>query len=105
MSDCFDAKCCCPDCSVNTPIHLGDYTGREEIEVYCGKHIPRNISDGILYAAYLGPGRGYYDMKEIYIRALTETSINNWESNYPNVENQIYVIRVFGKSPINAGFC
>ena len=78
MCDIYMAKC--PRCDVQTDMHLEDYnTGRDEVEVYCGRHLPDDMSDGVLweYAAQGG-------WRKVFVRALTRNAAENMDGNCPN---------------------
>ena len=50
MCDCYGPSCSHPGCENIVEMHLGDYlTGRDEVEIYCHFHIPKDISTGVLF--------------------------------------------------------
>jgi hypothetical protein len=75
MCDIYDAKCAV--CGSLLPIHLGDWsTKRNEVECFCGSHIPSiNVRIFITQNGW-----------KIGIRALTENAVKNKEINMPNIE-------------------
>ncbi|MBE3085375.1 MAG: hypothetical protein IMZ64_04045 [Bacteroidetes bacterium] len=92
MCDCYAPKCQGPNCNVSIDIHLRDFdTGRDEIEVYCGSHIPKNTNDGVLWRISQGKSHS-----KIFIRALTKNAQKNWDGNHPNIAEPYQEIRVFG---------
>ena len=86
MCDCYSAKCYATGCAVRIPMHLEDYsTGREEVAVYCGRHIPADTSDGRVFrwseqTSDKRPKR----MRRCFIRALTANVRSNADGNTPN---------------------
>ena len=86
MCDIYDAKC--KECDAEIDMHLGDYnTDRDEVEVFCDKHIPQQVTDGVLWE---------YEGKKVFVRVLTANAKANWEGNHPNACNP-KVVSEFGK--------
>jgi len=74
-------------------MHLEDFsTERNEIEVFCGSHVPEKSKrkDGVLWSIEKGKSRS-----KIFVRALTENAKSHWEGNCYNGECK--PIEVFGK--------
>jgi hypothetical protein len=66
----------CKVCGRNIDMHLADYdTDPEEIEIYCGKHLPEDRRDGILWG---------YRKKRVFVRALTKNAYTHAGGNHPN---------------------
>ena len=94
MCDCYSHKCNHPGCNVRIPIHLEDYeTGRDEIKVFCGSHIPKNRDDGVLWTWKQGKSK-----TRVFIKALTDNAKNHWEGNSINDEGNY--IEIFGKKKV-----
>ena len=96
MCDCYDHKC--KVCDVTIPMHLADFnTSQDEIEVFCPKHTPKDLSKGCLW--YVTHGKHNYDEglggKKIFIKALTANAKENCEGNHPNVGDPI-LVKEFG---------
>ena len=97
MCDIYMHKC--KMCKTEIDMHLADFdTDQDEIDVYCHKHIPKNVNWGVVW--------NYGDTKKMgeraYIRSNTKNSINNWEGNHPN-HLYLEVITVFGEDPNGKG--
>lgn len=93
MCDCYAPKCQATNCKVHIDLHLSDYnTGRDEVEVYCGSHIPKNIDDGVLWKIKKGKSHS-----KVFLRALTQNARDNWEGNHPNISEPFHEVSVFGK--------
>ena len=104
MCDCYEHKC--QECSEYVPIHLANFgTGRNEIEVYCDKHIPVDTSDGVVWrwGDYAGDySKAPSKTRRVFIRALTENAkAYAADGNEPNAwcESEL----VFGKSDTTIG--
>jgi len=84
MCDCYETKC--KICGIgHIPIHLKDWdTDRNEIEVYCMGHIPK---ENVRVFTFLGifPKLSMRKRYRVGIRALTENAIKNKNGNFPNV--------------------
>lgn len=79
MCDCYTDKC--RGCGKEIEIHLSDYnTGRDEIEVYCGKCLPKDLSEGKLWR-YRNRGENW---QMVFVKALTENAKDNEDGNHPN---------------------
>lgn len=80
MCDIYMAKC--KKCNAQIDMHLGDYnTGRDEVEVFCEKHLPDNRDYGVLWR-YRENRRNRW--KKVYVQALTDTADANRNGNHPN---------------------
>jgi len=93
MCDIYMHKC--KKCKAEIDMHLVDFeTGSDEIDVYCHKHIPKNVDFGVIWA--------YGDTKKMggkaYIRSNTKNAKEYWDGNHPNFM-YIKALSVFGKSP------
>jgi hypothetical protein len=82
-------------------MHLGDYeTDRGEVEVTCGKHIPKGVIPNrtmvwfIDYSEVITGKQDYPNMDNdetwneqpiVYVRALTDNAWKNRLQNHPNV--------------------
>ena len=97
MCDIYTAKC--KICEVDIPMHLGDYeTGRDEVEVICGKHIPnKNSMKGVMvwfidYAEEISMKQDYPNHENdvwdnqpiVYVESLTVNAWKNRLQNHPN---------------------
>ena len=81
MCDCYTD--CCKVCGDPIEMHLADFdTGQDEIEVYCGKHIPLNREDGLVWV--YGDDKPY---KRAFVRWLTDNAKANSDGNHPNYGN------------------
>lgn len=101
MCDCYGPSCSHPGCENIVEMHLGDYlTGRDEVEIYCHFHIPKDISTGVLFGLAETPA----NQTEVFLKYLTDNARKNWDVNHPNVSYPFCVKKAFGKSLINAGF-
>lgn len=57
MCDCYEEKCSEPSCSVTIPIHIADFcTSRDNIKVYCKKHITEKC---LIFSLKEGSGGRY----------------------------------------------
>ena len=78
MCDCYTDYC--KVCKEPIEMHLEDFnTPQDEIEVYCGKHIPLDRKDGLVWL--------YGDKKKdkkAFVRWLTKTARFNSYGNHPN---------------------
>lgn len=84
MCDCYYHKCNHEGCNVRIYMHLEDFsTERNEIEVFCGSHIPDKLNrkDGVLWSIEKGKSKS-----KIFIRSLTENAKRHWEGNCYNGE-------------------
>jgi hypothetical protein len=87
-------------CGEKLPVHLGDYeTGRDEVEVFCEKHIPENNCRifTLTENEYIDIGSycGGYEVKkyvlefwegwQMAMRYLTDNAQKNKEMNHPNI--------------------
>jgi len=84
----------CKVCGKDLPLHLGDYnTAPEEVECYCGEHLPyNNVTIFTLLEDDTYEDLPYITRYVIYkqgwkmgIRSLTPNAIENKEINFPNV--------------------
>ena len=91
MCDIYEAKC--KVCGIGgIPIHLGDYeTGRDEVEIYCGGHIPPTDCRVFVLKAMCGKYKKGWKMG---IRALTENAKNNAKHNTPNLGVDFKVVDI-----------
>ena len=84
MCDCYGEKCHKTGCIATLPVHLGDYdTGREEIEVFCKSHIPKE--DCRVFTLTENHSRHFKKGWKMAIRALTDNARMNKNKNYPNL--------------------
>jgi len=84
----------CKKCEVEIDMHLADFsTGPEEVDVYCEKHIPEDISEGVVWEY------GDQDPSEakVFIKSKTKNAKENWEGNHPNFLN-LNPIKIFEES-------
>jgi hypothetical protein len=92
MCDCYEHRCDKKGCKVFVPIHLGDYeTDRDEIKVFCGKHIPYNFKGKIYMMTETIKKTDYSMVKlnkgdKIGIKMITENAKRNEEHNHPNCD-------------------
>jgi hypothetical protein len=88
MCDCYEHQCNSPGCEESIPMHLGDYeTDREEIEVFCSKHIPEDKLNGDLWKVQDSDDLRYPNDTLIFIRPLTKNAKKNAHHNHPNTYN------------------
>lgn len=93
MCDCYQHKCNHNDCNIRIPMHLEDFeTEREEVEVFCGSHIPSKSerTDGVVWSVRQGKTKS-----KIFVRALTKNAKNHWKGNHYN--GGCRCIEAFGK--------
>jgi len=77
-------------------MHLEDYsTEPNEIELYCGRHIPKDRSNGYLWLCEK-PRRKWF------IRALTDNAKAHAEGNLPNTIEDYNAVEKFGKIVANS---
>ena len=91
MCDCYQHKCNHENYNVRIPIHLEDFsTGRDEVEVFCGSHIPEKSKrkDGVLWRI-----KQCKSSSKIFVRALTQNAKDHWNCYNGGCEQ----IEVFGK--------
>jgi len=91
MCDCYEATC--KVCGIGKiPVHLGDWeTTRNEIEVYCGSHVPP--TDCRIFVTKAMCGR-YKKGWKMGIRALTENAKAHKDINEPNLGVDFVVVDV-----------
>ena len=78
MCDCYVDKC--RVCGEEIEMHLGDFsTGQDEVEVYCGVHLPSDGSDGMVWE-YRDGG----PTRRAFVRWLTPNARENASGNHPN---------------------
>ena len=92
MCDIYGHKC--SKCDNIIEMHLADYnTDQSEIEVFCGEHIPEDISRGTIWK---------YGDKELacrmFVLCKTHNAVRNWDGNHPNF-CETKVEKVFGMDP------
>ncbi len=93
MCDCYFQKCCM--CDNKIYLHLGDYrTQRDEIKIYCKKHIPKNNKNGIVWK-YWETYKSIIYKGIYYIELLTENAKDNWKINCYN--GKCIPVKVYGK--------
>jgi hypothetical protein len=81
MCDICWVKCKCGD-GDGVEMHLADYnTAPDEIEIYCGKCVPIERKDGILWK-YRDSKKEFWKM--VFVKALTDNAKNNADGNHPN---------------------
>jgi len=79
-------------------MHLEDYsTGRDEVEVFCGSHIPEKSErkDGVLWS--IGQGKS---KTKIFIRSLTQNAKKHWKGNCYNGVGHHELMEEFGEKPL-----
>lgn len=95
MCDIYSHKCNDANCSTTIEMHLMDFaTKRDEIEVYCGTHFPRDKKYrecGYVEEIRLGKSK-----TRIFIKPLTENAKKNFHGNVQNGDGKI--IEAFGKT-------
>jgi hypothetical protein len=78
-------------------MHLEDFaTGREEVKVFCGSHIPpkKERKDGILWKI-----KKRKSNTRIFVACLTENARRHWEGNCYNGEDSL--LEVFGRDVVH----
>jgi len=87
MCDCYTDKC--KVCGEPVDMHLEDFeTSQDEIEVYCGLHMPDDRTDGVVWKY----GDAVAD-KKVFVRWLTKNAKEHADGNHPNS----YVLECMGK--------
>lgn len=84
MCDCYGHKC--EKCDELLDMHLGDFvTSRDEIRVYCGKHLPPKGTPGALWKINEG-GKTRSRWVKMHIEPLTADASDRIrsEENCPN---------------------
>jgi len=80
MCDCYYHRCNHGDCTQTIYIHLGDFeTERDEIEVFCATHLPKDRSNGRLFKLRRGKSS-----TRVFIRYLTDNARDLADYNHPN---------------------
>ena len=93
MCDIYDHECNKKDCTDKFDMHLEDFaTGRDEIEVFCEFHIPKDKSSGVLWRYRDCDQKNWNKM---FVKCLTENAKNHWEGNCFNGECES--LMVFGR--------
>jgi hypothetical protein len=86
MCDCYYHPC--KACGLPLPVHLRDFdTGRDEIEVYCRKHIPRGDPDVRAWDIIGRRLQRDLHTTRIGIKALTDNARHSWDGNAPNLDD------------------
>jgi len=81
MCDCYGHECVM--CKRVIPIHLGDFlTNRDEIEVFCQRHIPRDKTHGTLFM--IADEDEDIRRQRVFIRYLTANARKRRVANHPN---------------------
>ncbi len=87
MCDVYLHKCNHRGCNTEISMHLEDFaTGREEVAVYCGSHIPKDVV-GVLwyYSDKTCYDRGLVKRwKQAFVRPLTANAYEHQKGNHPN---------------------
>jgi len=95
MCDCYVHGC--KVCGKGIEMHLADFsTARDEIEVYCRKHIPArrdDRKDGVVWK-----WRDRAHRYAIFVRALTPNAKQMWDGNMPNVYSETTPTEIFGEN-------
>lgn len=90
MCDCYNKKCSFEDCQEILPINIDWKVNRDEIEVFCSKHIPeencRIFTLGVKTVRY---GVIFPRNWKIGFRSLTESSIENKNQILPDLGPKI----------------
>lgn len=84
MCDCSNHPC--KVCGKMLPLHLADFdTAQNEVECFCGKHIPKDRTDVKVWQL-LNEDRRDYKTTKMAIKALTDNARRNWDGNAPNAD-------------------
>lgn len=84
MCDCYTAKC--ENCDIEIPMHLGDFnTGRDEIKIFCNKHIPTDNKEIVIHTIKGKYAREVCNTIRVGILPLTQNAKDNMEENHPNI--------------------
>lgn len=87
MCDIYYHRCNERGCETSIDMHLEDFsTERDEIEVFCEKHIPKDLSGGILFLMDDEDAKG-----PVFVRSLTANAARHSLGNLPNCECRIVV--------------
>jgi len=93
MCDIYFHRCEDKNCANEIEMHLEDFeTDHDEIQVFCGSHIPENKTDGVLWRYHPHSQKSHSRM---FVRCLTENARSHWEGNCYNGECDSLL--VFGK--------
>ncbi len=93
MCDIYSHCCDYKSCANEIEMHLEDFaTDQDEIQVFCGSHIPKNKTDGVLWRYRPCSQKSHGRM---FVRCLTNNARNHWEGNYYNGEGE--PLLVFGE--------
>lgn len=93
MCDIYLAKC--KECYIKTDMHLENFaTGRDEVEVFCQKHIPQK--DVYIFETIERKGRYGIFKKgtKIGVRSLTENARKHAKGNCPNTGQVMKIISI-----------
>lgn len=87
MCNIVDIKCAC--CNRVLDMHLEDYdTQPEEINVFCRKHIPKDISRGALWeidkSTWPNKKLPYKANELVFVEWLTDNAQSHYLGNCPN---------------------
>lgn len=88
MCDCYMASCAV--CGEPLPVHLADFdTGREEVALFCGEHIPfQDVSVFVVIKRWerdpSEPEVGW----RMGIRSLTDNARKHAAGNVPNISSE-----------------
>ena len=96
MCDIYGARCAKKGCSSVIDMHLEGYeTGREEVKVFCGSHIPakKERKDGVLWRIRKGKSH-----TRIFVVALTKNARKHWNGNCYNGEDS--PVELFGRKEL-----
>ncbi len=95
MCDIYMAKC--EKCKRKIDMHLADFdTGRDEVKVYCTRHIPKDTTEGCVWQS----SKESDVPRRVYIKALTPNAKKNADGNHPNAFETDCII-CFGKKAEN----
>ena len=98
MCDTYFAECA--DCKKSLDILLADFaTARNEVKVFCEKHLPEGATHGVLWEFMQSSGR----REKAFIQLLTENALRHWRGNHPNDE-EATVANAFGLRWNNPGW-
>jgi len=85
-------------------MHLADFnTDQSEIDVYCGNHIPKDISKGVVWKRKNQNKpidvqiENLSSHKRVFVLCKTKNAAANWNGNHPNFDCDI-VESMFGQN-------
>ncbi len=94
MCDIYTHVCDHEGCAFSVELHLANFdTGRDEIEIYCENHMPKDKEDGVVWKIVEGKSRDRF-----FMRCLSQKARDNWNGN--NYNGDCETVEVFGEKRV-----